>query len=140
MVDCVFQNSSEVLEAFRRNKNNTEIKDLYITFLDDMTDEILEEILEIVASSASGNISHLVLRDLPLVTKIPAAIRRLSNLKNLFVGYMNSIDTIPSGSIVSNPNSSLSFDFLGNLNVIEPGAFLGMIRMYLTMFILLRFF
>jgi len=105
-----------------------------------MTDEILEEILEIVASSASGNISHLVLRDLPLVTKIPAAIRRLSNLKNLFVGYMNSIDTIPSGSIVSNPNSSLSFDFLGNLNVIEPGAFLGMIRMYLTMFILLRFF
>ena len=127
MVDCVFKNSSEVLEAFRRNKNNTEIEVLYLNYLDDMTDEILEEILEIVASSASDNLFHLQLMQLGLVTRIPEAVKLLKNLQILYIGHMNRIQILPAGYIVSNNLSSVALNHLGNLSVIEPGAFQGKI-------------
>jgi len=52
--------ASEVLAAFRRNQNNTNIDVLIFNNMDDdMTDDIFNEILEIVASAASHRVSTI---------------------------------------------------------------------------------
>ena len=125
LIDCVFKEPTEALAAFRRNENNTEIKQLYLNLMTDMTDDILGQILDIVASSASENLFHLELKDLAGVTKIPQAVQRFPNLQSLYIGHMDGIENVPCGYIVSTKLSSLALNYLSNLKVIEYGAFKG---------------
>ena len=127
MLSCSFKKSADILEAFRRNRNNREIQVLYLTYSDDMSDDVLGEILDIVASSANQELFHLELKNLTRVTKIPEAIQHLPKLQDLYIGWMDGIEILPSGYIISNNISSLYLNFLTNLRVIEAGAFQGMI-------------
>lgn len=125
LIDCVFKEPTEALAAFRRNENNTEIKQLYLNLMTNMTDDILGQILDIVASSASENLFRLELKDLAGVTKIPQAVQRFPNLQSLYIGHMDGIENVPCGYIVSTKLSSLALNYLSNLKVIEYDAFKG---------------
>ena len=55
----VGQNASRALDAFRRNENNTEIEIVELYNLDDMTDDILQEITDIIANAASDRMINI---------------------------------------------------------------------------------
>ena len=58
-ISCERDAASQVLEAFRRNGNFADIDEVYLWFIDDLTDDDLAEILNIVASSASHQVSRI---------------------------------------------------------------------------------
>ena len=119
--------SSEVLEAFRRNRNNSAINYLYLAAMDDMTDDVLDEIMGIVASAASHNLNFVFFSRLPKLERVPAALRHFDQLRELYVEYNDQLKILPSGSMVFSSNSltSLSCKYNPNLAVIEEGAFQG---------------
>jgi len=95
-------------------------------FMEDMTDDILEEIFSIVALNASENLGFVVLYDFNGVTKIPEALSQFPNLVNVQIRNMNNVNSIPAGSIVAKELNLLQLVSLGNLTVIEPKAFQGL--------------
>jgi len=120
--------ASEVLAAFRRNQNNTNIDVLIFNNMDDdMTDDIFNEILEIVASAASHRVSTINIKQIPKLTKFPEAIRQFLNLNNVGLIMLHGIKRISHGSINFPIKSPTEFYFIysENLSVIEPGAFQG---------------
>lgn len=133
---CRVQNGSEVLEAFQRNQNNSLISSIYMDFMEDMTDDILEEIFSIVALNASENLGFVVLYDFNGVTKIPEALSQFPNLVNVQIRNMNNVNSIPAGSIVAKELNLLQLVSLGNLTVIEPKAFQGILSFKMIVLLL----
>jgi len=114
-----------VLDAFRRN-DNAAIEILHLQEIDDMTDDILGEIVDIVASTAAANVLRIHLWQLNRVAKIPAAVGRFTSLQYFHVESMNGIKTLPSGSLTftSDDLQVIYFGF-SSLEVIASGAFQG---------------
>lgn len=127
VVRCDGNVAAEVLDVFQRNKNNPNITALYLWSIDDLTDEILEEILEIVALSASRNVVEISLRFLPKVQKVPEAIQRFTSIHWFNLYSSDGIQILPSGSMVFSSNyvNEINICYNPNLEAIEPGAFQG---------------
>jgi len=124
-VQCSDGNPSEMLEAFRRNINNSYVYELWFAGVDDMSDDILEEIVDVVTSAASNNILQIILAGLPKVEKIPTAIRQFVNLRALDI-TQTGIKILPAGSMVlSQSVTDVNCDWNPNLEVIEPGFLRG---------------
>jgi len=119
--------ASDVLDAFRRNSNNSNIDVLYLWNMNDMTTHMLTKIVDIVAKSASQNVWRIEMENFQKVTKVPKSLRRFTNLQHLRFKRIGGMKVLPSGSI------TVSADFLGhiycsdnpNLKVIKRGAFQG---------------
>ena len=122
-ISCLKGEPSDILEAFHRNSNNSEINFLDIVFLNDLTDDNLAEILEVVAF-ASANVTRMAFMDLPKVEKVPAALQKFPKLNTLTI-QNTGITTIPSGSMVSPSHSYISLYDNKKLTNIEVGAFQG---------------
>ena len=127
---CKSQLASEVLDAFRRNKDNAVIDNIYFQDIDDVTDEILEEILEVVIPSASNRVVEIMLLYLQNVTKVPRAIQQFTSLRTFGINFIEGLEILPSGSLTFSSNNLTELAFFGNpnLEVIEEGAFQG--RLY----------
>jgi len=126
-VNCIGLNASDVLEAFRRNKNHADVKQLYLFYIPDITDDILGEVLDIVASTAADNVEIISLYGLDRVKNVPSALRKFTSLKVLYIWEMDGIETLAKGSMTlsSNNLSSIRYNINPHLDVIEPGAFQG---------------
>jgi len=124
---CKSQLASEVLDAFRRNKDNAVIDNIYFQDIDDVTDEILEEILEVVIPSASNRVVEIMLLYLQNVTKVPRAIQQFTSLRTFGINFIEGLEILPSGSLTFSSNNLTELAFFGNpnLEVIEEGAFQG---------------
>lgn len=123
---CEYAAAAKVLDAFRRNRNNTNIDILRLERVDDMTDDILSEIVDIVAAAASGNVRTVSLWFLENVQKIPEAIGRFRKLQVFHVEYLKGLKVLPHGSMSFTSGSLDSIVCAHtNLQVIEPGAFQG---------------
>jgi len=122
----VGQNASRALDAFRRNENNTEIEIVELYNLDDMTDDILQEITDIIANAASDRMINIQQITLPKVEKVPRNLQRFTNLQ-YFMFTNNGIKTLTAGSLAFSSNGLAEIQFYDNRNleVIEPGAFQG---------------
>ena len=119
-----------MLDAFRRNKDNAVIDNIYFQDIDDVTDEILEEILEVVIPSASNRVVEVMLLYLQNVTKVPRAIQQFTSLRTFGINFIEGLEILPSGSLTFSSNNLTELAFFGNpnLEVIEEGAFQG--RLY----------
>ena len=104
--------------------------------MEDMTDDILEEIFSIVAVNASENLGFVVLYDFNGVTKIPEPLSQFPNLVNVQIRNMNNVNSIPAGSIVAKELNLLQLVSLGNLTVIEPEAFQGILSFKMIVLLL----
>ena len=118
-----------MLDAFRRNDDNAAIEILHLQEIDDMTDDILAEIVDIVASAAAASVLRINLWQLDRVAKIPEAVGRFTSLQYFDVELMSGIKTLPSGSstFTSDDLQEIYVEFT-SLEVIEPGAFQGIIN------------
>ena len=119
--------ASELLDVFHRNKNNSKVDALYLWRMDDITDDILGEILETVASSASHDVLEINLRFLPQVEKVPEALQLFNNIHWFNFNYMDGLKLLPTGSMVFSSNFVNEVNCCNNpnLEMIEPGAFQG---------------
>lgn len=118
--------ASAVLNAFRRNENRSDIELVDFFDLDDMTDSILAEIMDIIASAASDKVITIYEMSLHEVKKVPEDLRRFNNLQ-YFQFVDTGVEVFPSGSLTFSSNSLVEIFLFGNpyLEVIEPGAFRG---------------
>ena len=115
-----------MLDAFRRNRNNSDIDILRLERVDDMNDDILADIIDIVAAAASENVRTISLWFLEHVEKIPEAISRFTKLQVFHIEYLYSIKVLPEGSMRFTSGSLDSIVCAHtNLQMIEPGAFQG---------------
>ena len=115
------------MDAFRRNKNNSDVEQLEMVFVTDMSDSILEEILNIVAVSAD-KVRYISLDTAKQLEGIPKVVRTFTNLENFQIFFNDGIKILPEGSMTfSSDNLRTVYCSSGNLEVIEPGAFQGMI-------------
>jgi len=126
-VNCISLSAPKVLEAFRRNDKHKDIEQVYLLNIPDMTDDILGEIFDIVASTAADKVEIISLYGLHRVKKIPTAFRKFTKLAVLYFWEMHGIETLPAGSMTFSSNNldSIKTIINPNLNTIEPGAFQG---------------
>ena len=126
--DCMEGNASEVLDAFRRNGNNSDIDSLNLQNMTDMTDGMLAEIMGVVAASASQNVRQIILGDLKIMEMLPEALMEFTNLQHLFLFRNDALKILPYGSLTlpSRSLTQLYCYYHPNLQVIEGGAFQGM--------------
>ena len=126
-ISCYRQEAPRVLEAFRRNAGNSDIDSLFLENMNDMTDDMLGEILDIVASSASENVGVMFLLYLPRVERAPAAVRKFNNLIKFYFTSDDGLKILPYGSMAFSSRHLDHVFCIGNVNlqVIEPGAFQG---------------
>jgi len=158
-VTCDGVRASTVLDVFIENKNNPEIRILEIENMDytydPMTDDMLNEILVIVAF-ASINVTSLRLVNIPAITAAPNALEYFHNLQTFEFSHNSGVKNFSFQSLLSssscllkitiNNNGNLmvigpgtnpgyfnqlqriTINHNGNLSVIEPGAFAGVLN------------
>ena len=127
-IDCVNANAPQVLDAFHRNENNTDIRSLYVQNVVDMTDDILEEMVNIIASAAYDNIQTISVDSLGLIERVPAIIQHLPDLQLLYLMYNEGMTILPAGSLNFSSNSLKTIDCsFCNIGVVEIGAFHGLL-------------
>jgi len=125
-IDCLGHNALEVVDAFRRNRDNPAIEVLYFQKMDDMTDDLLAEILAIVVDSASCNLREIGLMSLPQVAKVPELLVNFTSLETLYLEAMDNLKILPSASVaLPSSLSDITIVFNHNLEVIEGQAFQG---------------
>jgi len=125
---CNNKTAAEVVDAFRRNKNNPNIDAVLVSRMgDDMTAGILEEILEMVADSASHKVRLISLFSVPRMKTVPKAVQRFDHLRVLSLDLNDGLKVLRSGSFVFPSNSPpLMYSTRNpNLKAIQPGAFQG---------------
>ena len=128
---CNNKTAAEVVDAFRRNKNNPNIDAVLVSRMgDDMTAGILEEILEMVADSASHKVRLISLFSVPRMKTVPKAVQRFDHLRVLSLDLNDGLKVLRSGSFVFPSNSPpLMYSTRNpNLKAIQPGAFQGLCR------------
>ena len=126
-VDCDDKPALQVLEAFKRNRDNMGVAAINFYSLHDMTDDILAQILDIISQASNETLTDIVLLGLPRLEKIPEGLERFQRLKTFEFNNNDGLKTIKSGAF----SSSLIYLNLGsnyNLETIEPGAFQGELR------------
>lgn len=126
---CVSQNAFEVLEAFRQNKNNSNIREIQLRNIANLTDDITKEIFDIVASAASDKIKKISLEEIGSISRAPKAFSRFTNLRDIYMTNIKGIKILPAESMTftSNTLKRINFHF-SDLEVIEPGAFKGIFK------------
>jgi len=122
-VDLPKTKASEILKAFRRNKGNADISSLYIYNVKDMTDEIMDEILDIVSPSIPKMWMLGLVRD--QLTRIPPAVRNFTSLTHFSASLRSDHTVLPAGSLVFSWKIDSIIILSGHLETIEPGAFQG---------------
>jgi len=124
---CDSQPASEVLDAFRRNKNNTKIDVLFLWSLDDMTTNKLAKIVDIVAASAGQSVWRIEIENLQRVKKMPQSLQKFTDLQHLNFKRIGGLETLPYGSVASSSDTLFHIycDHNSNLKAISPGAFQG---------------
>jgi len=124
---CDGQVASEALDAFRRNKNNSNIDALYLWNMNNMTASILTEIMDIVAATASEKVWRIELENLQKVKKVPRALKQFNNLQHFHFKRIGGLRVLPAGSMaISSDNLfHLYCDNNPDLNMIKPDAFQG---------------
>ena len=117
-------NASQVLDAFRRNSNNANITQLYIERnISDMSDDVVDGILDVIVSSAAGSLNLLSLAHSNL-TRVPEAVRNFSQLTS-FDMNLSSIEVLTAATFTFSVDAfSVSF-FSTQLKIIQPGAIQG---------------
>ena len=129
---CEYSNALKVLNAFRRNRGNPDIDILRLERVANMTDDILAEIVDIVASAASENVRTISLWFLENVEKIPEAISQFRKLQVFHIEYLYGIKVLPEGSMkFTSDNLNSIVCAHTNLQAIEPGAFQGITSKHL---------
>lgn len=122
-VDLPKTKASEILKAFRRNKGNADITSLFIYNVKDMTDEIMDEILDIVSPSIPKMWMLGLVRD--QLTRIPPAVRNFTSLTHFSASLRSDHTVLPAGSLVFSWKIDSIIILSGHLETIEPGAFQG---------------
>ena len=91
--------SDSIQSVFRRNKNNSDIDHLRLRGMPDITDEMMGEIVDIIAASASHNVREIALTNLANVEKLPQSLHHFFHLKGLDFDSTEGLKILPSGSI-----------------------------------------
>lgn len=127
VVRCNGSATTQVFDAIRRNKDNSDIDALYLWNMDDLTDKMLDEILQIIASSASQNVVEINLRFLPKVKKAPGALQRFPNIHWFNFNFNDGLNKLPFGAVNFSSDSVNEINCYNNPNLeeIELGAFQG---------------
>jgi len=123
VIACENVSAVEVLAAFHRNQNNTNIYGLQMSEMrDDMTDDIMNEIL-----AASSSVKMLSLLNIPKLTRIPEAVRQLPDVEWLILMGFDEMKSLARGSVAFSDQIPflIGIYFNAKLEVIEPGAFQG---------------
>jgi len=127
-IDCTDVSGSEMLNAFRRNKDNTNINGLHFSKInDDNIDDILAEIIEIVASTAGDRVHKLAFFRIPKLTKVPRAVRKLRYLNFVSFDQNEALKILTSGSLSVSARMApnVYFTYNPDLYQIERGTFQG---------------
>ena len=115
--------TKEILEAFRRNRGNADITSLTIYNAKDMTDDVIDEILDILSASVAKLTILGLVRD--QLTRVPEAVQKLTALEHFSMSLRSDLTVLPAGSLIF-PYKIKSIIFLsGQLEVIQPGALQG---------------
>ena len=134
-VDLPRTKAADILDAFRRNSGNGDITSLFIYNVKDMTDEIMEQILDIVSPSIDKMKILGMVRD--QLTRVPAAVQNFTSLTHFSMSLRPDLTVLPAGSLVF-PWKIESIIFLsGHLVTIEPGAFQGITIQLIIYYLLL---
>jgi len=123
-VNCEGTVALQAVGAFHRNRNDSSLTRIRLAKMEDMTDELVAQIMDIVSVSAAESLVDITMSHLPLLTKIPEGLNKFK-LTNFAFYYNDGIKTIQSNSIYSSKLSTLYVYSNANLEVIEPGAFQG---------------
>ena len=118
--------SRRILERFRQNENNTDFQIVSFYDLEDMTNEILTQIMDIITTHNADRMITIEQWTLPKVDRVPQKLWQFPNLQ--YFQFINTgIKTLPYGSMNFSSNSLQEIQCYSNsqLEVIEPGAFQG---------------
>lgn len=115
--------AADVLDAFRRNSDNARIKSLYITDVEDMLDEHMQEILDIVTKAAFVKMESVTLVNLKMMQNLPQGFNKLPNLESVNIQHLDGIKSLAEGSLtLASENMKYIGVWGGQLEEILPAA------------------
>lgn len=121
-LSCRRRPAKNIANAFHRNEPNINVTAVYIDWVTDMNDDIINDILHEVRPS-SATLQTLGLLRLQL-TRVPEDVRHFTALKNCYLS-VNPLKVLGEGSLTF--SSQLETLTIANSQVesIEEGAFVG---------------
>ena len=130
------QYAADILAAFRRNRGNGDITSFYMYNIKDMTDDIMDEILDIMSPSIPKLKILGMVRD--QLTRVPPAVQNFTSLDYFSMSLRIDKTVLPAGSLTFSCKLDSIVFLSGHLVTIEPGAFQGMEMVQVSVSVLIN--
>ena len=114
------------MDAFRRNANYSQVGEVHLYNVADLTVDRLVALFDMVAVSWQ-NIRRIYLIQLDQIDRIPDGLfRHFPNLEHSDLEFLRGIKVLPAGSMAFSSDNLEKINYFSSLlQVIEPAAFQG---------------